>query len=75
MTYHRTLRGKGQLASVLDDIPGVGQKRREALLKHFGSVGRLRTATLVELQAVPGLPETVARRLYEQLRPPGPAAS
>jgi excinuclease ABC subunit C len=61
--YHRTLRGKAMTASVLDDIPGVGPKRRKALVKAFGSVKRLRTATVEEIAAVPGVPRAVAEEI------------
>ncbi len=61
--YHRALRDKAMTASVLDDIPGVGPKRRKALLKAFGSVKRLREATAEQIAAVPGIPEDVAREV------------
>ena len=65
--YHRQLRGKRTQASSLDAIEGVGPARKRALIKHFGSVRGVREATLDELLEVPGLPEAVARRIYEQL--------
>lgn len=71
VTYHRKLRGRSQLATVLADVPGIGPQRRKLLLRHFGSVGRLRTATLDELQAVPGLPAAAARLLHEHFHPAG----
>ena len=46
ITYHRSLRGKRNLASVLDDIPGVGEKRKKNLLKHFGSFAKIREASV-----------------------------
>jgi len=60
VTHHREQREKAGVASVLDSIPGVGPKRRIALLKTFGSVNRIRTATVEEIAAVPGLPLQVA---------------
>jgi len=75
ITYHRKLRGRDQVASALTTIPGIGPQRRKALLRHFGSVGRLQTASLDELRAVPGLPEATARLLYEHFHPPGVSAS
>jgi excinuclease ABC subunit C len=69
ITYHRKLRGKETLRSALEEVPGVGPARRRALLKHFGSVRRLREATLEELMAVPGLPEAVARKMFEHFHP------
>jgi excinuclease ABC subunit C len=65
--YHRQLRGKRTRASSLDAIEGVGPARKRALIKHFGSVRGVREASLAELREVPGLPEAVARRIYEQL--------
>ena len=56
IAYHRDLRGKAMTASVLDDIPGVGPKRKKALLKAFGRVKRLREAIVDEIAAVPGIP-------------------
>ncbi len=58
--YHRVLRGKAMKASVLDDILGVGPKRKKALLRHFGSVKRLSEASVDEIAAVPGIPRDVA---------------
>ena len=67
ITYHRKLREKRMVRSVLDDVPGLGPVRRRRLLKEFGSVKRLRASTEQELVAVPWLPERVARSLYEHL--------
>lgn len=64
ITFHRELRDKGMVASVLDDVPGLGPKRKKLLLKHFGSVKRMREATLDDIKAVPGIPEQVAEDLY-----------
>jgi excinuclease ABC subunit C len=56
VTYHRNLRGKEQVRSKLDDVPGIGPARRRALLLHFnGDLDAIRTATLDELLAVPGI--------------------
>ncbi|MFO7576803.1 MAG: excinuclease ABC subunit UvrC [Pelovirga sp.] len=66
--YHRKLRGKASLSSALDQIPGIGPARRKALLKHFGSVKRLRAASLEEIAAVPGLPASLAAKLYQALQ-------
>ena len=46
ITYHRQRRSKAMTASALDDVPGLGEARRKALLRHFGSVKRLRAATV-----------------------------
>ncbi|SMB91498.1 Excinuclease ABC subunit C [Thermanaeromonas toyohensis ToBE] len=67
ITYHRQRRDKGALASVLDDIPGIGPKRKRALLRHFGSVENIRRASLEELLQVEGMNRVVAARLKEIL--------
>jgi excinuclease ABC subunit C len=67
ITHHRKLRGKSQVTSALNAIPGIGPQRRRLLLRHFGSVGRLKSASPDELRAVPGLPAAVAARLHAQL--------
>ena len=64
ITYHRKLRGKAQLTSSLSAIPGVGAKRQKALLKHFGSLKRLKAASLEELQQMSGLPANVAKQIF-----------
>jgi excinuclease ABC subunit C len=64
VTYHRKLRGRAQIKSSLADIPGIGKKRQAALLKYFGSVKRIKAASLAELQQMPGLPAAVADRVY-----------
>ena len=63
ITYHRKLRGKSQLQSVLADIPGVGPKRQKALLKYFGSLKKVKEASLDELLAMPGLPTHTAEEI------------
>lgn len=68
LTYHRLKRGKRMTRSALDGIPGLGETRRKQLLKHFGSVKRVREASLDELQAVPRLPRAVAEAVHEALR-------
>ena len=65
--YHRRLRGRRALASLLDSVEGIGPKRRELLLRRFGSLEGLRQASLEELLSVPGLPRAVAERLYKAL--------
>jgi len=66
--HHRTLRGRASIASRLDGIPGVGEKRRKAILKHFKTVEALRAASLDEIKAVPGMPEKVAESVYNFMR-------
>ncbi len=67
VTYHRNLRGKSAIRSGLDDIDGIGPKRRRALLKKFGSLDAIRAATVEELAAVPGMNKSVAERLKTEL--------
>ncbi len=75
ITYHRELRGKAMTASILDEIPGVGPTRKQALVKAFGSVKRLRAASAEEIAAVKGIPSELASDVAEFLRtwePSGP---
>ncbi|NDL67220.1 excinuclease ABC subunit UvrC [Anaerotalea alkaliphila] len=67
--YHRKLRGKTQVRSVLDDIPGVGPTRRKALLKEFGSVEGIRNASLEALAAAPGMNRKAAAQVREFFGP------
>ncbi|MDX2170711.1 MAG: excinuclease ABC subunit UvrC [Deltaproteobacteria bacterium] len=67
ITYHRALRGKERLRSVLDAIPGVGAERRRRLLRAFGSVKRMRAATVDELAAVPGISPVLAHTVRAAL--------
>lgn len=70
VTYHRLLRGKRNLASALDEIPGIGPRRKEVLLKHFGlSLRRIKNASLQEMQDVEGIPAEVARQIWEYFHP------
>jgi excinuclease ABC subunit C len=68
ITYHRELRDKSMTAGVLDDVPGVGPKRKKALMKAFGSMKRLRAASVEQIAGVPGVSEDVARRVWDTLR-------
>lgn len=67
ITYHRQRREKGALGSVLDEIPGLGPKRKRALLRHFGSVENIRRASLEELSRVQGMNRAVALKIKEFL--------
>jgi excinuclease ABC subunit C len=67
VTYHRNLRGKGAVHSSLDEVEGIGPKRRQALLKKFGSIEAIRQASLEELAAVPGMNRHMAEQLLAQL--------
>lgn len=67
ITFHRQTRGKTAFQSILDDIPGVGEKRRKTLLKHFGSVKKMKEASLEELMAA-GIPANTAQLIAEKLK-------
>lgn len=72
--YHRSLRSKTQVRSVLDDIPGVGPARRKALMRHFKSLEEIRQATVEELMEIPEMNERTAQEIVaffaSQKRPP-----
>ena len=65
ITYHRSLRSKGSLHSVLEDVPGIGPVRKRALVHAFGSVDGIRKASLEELIAVPGMNRAAAMKILE----------
>ncbi|MDR7000924.1 excinuclease ABC subunit UvrC [Neobacillus niacini] len=67
ITFHRQIRGKTAFQSLLDDISGIGEKRKKLLLKHFGSVKKMKEASLEELTAA-GLPVNVAEELMKKLQ-------
>ena len=67
ITYHRNLRRKESTRSVLEEVPGIGPRRRIALLKEFGSLDGIRKATVEELAAVPGMNRRAAEQLREYL--------
>jgi excinuclease ABC subunit C len=64
LTYHRKIREKRIRDSALDEIPGIGEKRKLALLQHFGSVDRLRKARVDELAKTPGIGHTFAELIH-----------
>lgn len=66
ITYHRTIKQKGSLASLLDMVPGIGEVRRKELLKKFGSLKKLKQASIEELETV--LSKDVATNLYQYLK-------
>ena len=68
ITYHRSIRKRETLRSGLDGIPGVGPSRRKALLRRFGSLKRLRDASLEELLEVPSMSRPVAERILESFQ-------
>jgi excinuclease ABC subunit C len=67
ITYHRKVRGKASLKSKLDDLPGVGPKRKRALLRAFGSLPEIKRASVDQLAAVPGMTHRTAQLVKEQL--------
>ena len=68
-TYHRDLRGSHLTRSSLDDIPGIGETRKKELLKRFGSLERVKSASLEELTAAPGMNRKAASSVYNSLHP------
>ncbi|ACH40953.1 excinuclease ABC, C subunit [Citrifermentans bemidjiense Bem] len=82
VTYHKDVRSKVLTGSELDGVAGIGEKRKKALLKHFGSLKRVKEATLEELKGAPGMTESAAKALVERLHgsplpnppPPGEGA-
>jgi excinuclease ABC subunit C len=70
ITHHRSRRSKTMVESLLDDVPGLGEVRRKSLLRQFGSLRKLRAATVDEIAAVPGIgprtAEAIAAALEEQ---------
>ncbi|MDQ2851265.1 MAG: excinuclease ABC subunit UvrC [Actinomycetota bacterium] len=71
ITFHRQRRSKAMTTSALDDIPGLGQVRRKALLKEFGSVKKIRAAPVQELAAVKGIGAALAQTVHSRLRDDG----
>lgn len=67
LSYHRKVRSKKMLASSLSEIEGIGKVRRLALLSHFGSLAKIRLATIAELSAAPSMNKKVVERLFEAL--------
>ena len=62
--YHRQLRSRNQVHSVLDEIPGVGENRRKQLIRYFGEIRKIKEAEVESLMEVPGIPESVAKNIY-----------
>ena len=67
ITYHRSKRAKAMTSSVLDDIPGLGESKRTALLRHFGSVKKVRAATAEEICEVKGIGPALAAKIVEAM--------
>ncbi|SEC77023.1 Excinuclease ABC subunit C [Streptomyces sp. 2231.1] len=74
ITYQRTKRAKRFRSSPLDDVPGLGETRKQALIKHFGSVKKLRSATIEQIQEVPGIGRKTAETIAVALLRAAPAA-
>jgi len=68
---HRAKRSRAITASPLDEIPGIGPARKRALLLHFGTAGKVRAASLEDLQRAPGVSEGVAQAVYDFYHPGG----
>jgi excinuclease ABC subunit C len=68
LDYNKKLRAKRYSKSILDEAEGIGPKRKKALLKHFGSVSRMRQASIDDLEAVDGISRALAEKLYEFFR-------
>ena len=68
ITYHRSLRNKSLTKSSLDEIPGVGEKRKKALLSHFKNIEDIKKASVEELSMVEGLNKSVAENIYDYFR-------
>ena len=66
ISYHRNIRSKGALSSVLNDIPGIGDKRKKILLKTYSSMNKMKEASIEDLEKI--LPKEVAYNLYEYLK-------
>ncbi|MFF4570927.1 excinuclease ABC subunit UvrC [Streptomyces sp. NPDC001410] len=74
ITYQRAKRAKRFRAGPLDDVPGLGETRKQALIKHFGSVKKLRSATIEQIQEVPGIGRKTAETIAVALAQAAPAA-
>ena len=72
ITYQRQKRGKRMVESILDDVPGLGEARKKAVLRQFGSLKRLRAASVEELSSVPGIGPTVAQAVVDALAASAP---
>jgi excinuclease ABC subunit C len=67
ITYHRKVRSEKTFKSALDEIPGIGPKRKKALLTHFGSVKAISAASLDELAALDGMTRDAAEKIKEYI--------
>jgi excinuclease ABC subunit C len=69
ITHHRSRRSKSMVESLLDDVPGLGEVRRKTLIKHFGSLRKLRAASVEEIAEVPGIGRATATAIAEAVAP------
>jgi len=67
ITFHKQLRGKRALISKLDGVPGIGVKRKKQLIKHFGSISKIREGSVEEIASLPGLNKKLAEELKKHL--------
>ncbi len=70
--YHRSLRGKSQVRSILDEIPGIGDVRRKALMKHMKTIEAVKAASAEELADIPGMNRSAAESVYRFFHPENP---
>ena len=70
ITYHRNLRSKRNLVSILDHIPGIGPKRRQALREHFGTIPKIREASFEKLLEVNGMNKGSAQAIQDFFKDP-----
>ncbi len=68
ITFHRELRDKAMTVSILDEIPGVGSKRKKDIMRHFGSFKRLKAASVEDISQVKGVSVNLAETIYEELK-------
>ncbi|MDN4162159.1 excinuclease ABC subunit UvrC [Nocardioides abyssi] len=73
INHHRSRRSKSMVESVLDDVPGLGEVRRKTLMKHFGSLKKLREATVEEIATVPGIGQRTATSIKDAVAASAPA--
>jgi excinuclease ABC subunit C len=74
IAFHRKKRSKSMVESALDDIPGLGATRRKALLRHFGSLKRLRAASVEDVMEVPGVGRRTAESVVVALAATAPGS-
>ncbi|HET8560114.1 MAG TPA: excinuclease ABC subunit UvrC [Marmoricola sp.] len=75
ITHHRSRRSKSMVESILDDVPGLGEVRRKTLIKHFGSLRKLRAATVEEIAEVPGIGPRTATAIHLAVSTPAKAGT